>query len=163
MNQKERRLAGCETAGEGEKGREKTGDLTDASAQGGQKAELQETELSVGAVFCATSVDCECKIPKANSAPAARTRALESGRISDRPHSGGEVNITGVILQCLADVGNVLKKLLDFTFQPWLKCNWGWLVGWLVGFLLLGIYFFLRQHFLKCPHEETPFGLLFPP
>lgn len=151
MNQKERRLAGCETAGEGEKGREKTGDLTDASAQGGQKAELQETELSVGAVFCATSVDCECKIPKANSAPAARTRALESGRISDRPHSGGEVNITGVILQCLADVGNVLKKLLDFTFQSWLKCNWG-LVGWMVGwFFAPWNYFFFKTTLPKMP------------
>lgn len=75
MNQKERRLAGCETAGEGEKGREQTGDPTDASAQGGQKAELQETELSVGAVLCGTSVDWECKIPKANTAPAAQNRA----------------------------------------------------------------------------------------
>lgn len=93
MNQKERRLAGCETAGEGEKGREQTGDPTDASAQGGQKAELQETELSVGAVLCGTSVDWKCKIPKANTAPAAQNRALESSRVSDGPHSGVEVNV----------------------------------------------------------------------
>lgn len=49
-----------------------------------------------------------------------------------------------MIVQFLADLGNVLKKLLDFTFQPRLQCNWA--VGWLVGFLLLGIFsfFFLK-------------------